>query len=192
MLLTVSVCGALGTPGCWFVKVRLVGLTLKAGGESPVPLKATVCVRRASAIGQRAGDRTYLRGSKDHADGADRAAANCVPQVLDTWNWALTEMAIEVSGKPPEFVSVTFSAAESWPSDVGGKGERCGVENVGGRSDSRSAQFHGLRARTVSEGQQAGGGAILRGRELHFQLADGVRGQAGCAAGVAVEDRTAE
>ncbi len=40
-LLTVSVCGALGTPGCWLVKDRLVGLMLKAGGTSPVPAKAT-------------------------------------------------------------------------------------------------------------------------------------------------------
>ena len=47
-MLTVSVCGALGTPGCWLVKVRLVGLTLKAGGPVPVPIKLTVCVRRTS------------------------------------------------------------------------------------------------------------------------------------------------
>ncbi len=40
-LLMVSVCGALATPGCWLVKDRLVGLTLKAGGTRPVPAKAT-------------------------------------------------------------------------------------------------------------------------------------------------------
>ena len=47
-MLIVSVCGALATPGCWLVKVRLAGLTLKAGAVSPVPPKVTVCVRRAS------------------------------------------------------------------------------------------------------------------------------------------------
>ena len=50
VLLTVTVCGALGTPGCWLVKARLVGLMLKAGGAIPVPLNATVCVRKASAM----------------------------------------------------------------------------------------------------------------------------------------------
>ena len=50
VLLTVSVCDALGTPGCWLVKVKLVGLTLKTGGATPVPLSATVCVCSASAM----------------------------------------------------------------------------------------------------------------------------------------------
>ena len=43
VLLTVSVCGALA----WFsgcaAKLRLDGLTPKAGGAMPTPLKATVC-----------------------------------------------------------------------------------------------------------------------------------------------------
>ena len=50
VLLTVTVCGVLGTPGCWLEKVRLVGLTLNAGGASPVPLSATVYVRNASPM----------------------------------------------------------------------------------------------------------------------------------------------
>ena len=79
----VSVCGALATPGCWLVKVRLDGVTLKTGGATPVPLRDTVWVLSASVDGERAAERAQLRGSEDHADGADRApAANCVPQLL--------------------------------------------------------------------------------------------------------------
>ena len=41
----VRVCGALATPGCVLVKVRLEGVTLKTGGAIPVPLSDTVWVR---------------------------------------------------------------------------------------------------------------------------------------------------
>src|ERR1700733_2370793 len=48
-------------------------------------------------------------------------AGSWVPQVFVVWNWALVEIEIAVSSTPPEFVSVTGSAAESWPSAVDGK-----------------------------------------------------------------------
>jgi hypothetical protein len=48
VLVTVSVCGALAKPICCPAKVRLDGLTLKAGGAIPVPLRATVCVCNSS------------------------------------------------------------------------------------------------------------------------------------------------
>src|SRR5579863_6523561 len=60
-------------------------------------------------------------------------AASSDPQLLETWNCALTESEIEVSGKPPEFVSVTFSATESWPLDVDGKESDMGLRtSLGG------------------------------------------------------------
>ena len=49
-LLMASICGALGTPGCWLVKVRLAGLTLKAGGESPFRSTSGFACRRVSTM----------------------------------------------------------------------------------------------------------------------------------------------
>ena len=121
VLLTVAVCGALGTPGCWLVKVRLEGLTLKAGGASPVPLNDTVCVRKASAMVSVPGTAPTWVGAKIALMVQTAPAASCVPHVFDSWNCALAEMEIEVSGRPPEFVIVTDCAEESWPSGVGGK-----------------------------------------------------------------------
>ena len=50
LFVIVSACGALATPGCWFVKVKLDGLTLSAPGAKPVPLRGTVCVFRVSVM----------------------------------------------------------------------------------------------------------------------------------------------
>ena len=93
-------------------------------------------------------------------------AANCVPQVLDTGNWTLAEMAIEVSGKPPEFVSVTVCAAESWPSGVDGKESDVGLRMSVGGAIARAAEFYRLCAGAVGKSQQARGRAILRRREF--------------------------
>jgi hypothetical protein len=45
---TVNVNGALAEFTCCAAKLRLVGLTLIAGGVSPDPVSATVCVRSKS------------------------------------------------------------------------------------------------------------------------------------------------
>src|SRR5271165_1420133 len=49
VLVTVSVSGALATLTSWFPKLTLAGFTEKAGGCSPLPVRDTVCVCRASA-----------------------------------------------------------------------------------------------------------------------------------------------
>jgi hypothetical protein len=48
VLLTVTVCGALATPGCCVEKFKLEGLALRTGGAMPVPASAAVCVLSAS------------------------------------------------------------------------------------------------------------------------------------------------
>ena len=61
----VRVCGALATPGCVLVKVRLDGVTLKTGGATPVPLRDTVWVLRASEMVSVPRKRARLRGSEN-------------------------------------------------------------------------------------------------------------------------------
>ncbi len=83
LFVTVSVCGALATPGCWLVKVRLAGLTLNAAGARPVPLRVTVCVRRASAMVSVPVSAPTCVGAKITLTTQVEWAGNCVAQVPD-------------------------------------------------------------------------------------------------------------
>jgi hypothetical protein len=48
VFVTVNTDGELAKPTCCAAKVKFAGLTPIAGGNNPVPLNATVCVRSAS------------------------------------------------------------------------------------------------------------------------------------------------
>ena len=77
----VRVCGALATPGCVFVKVRLDGVTLKTGGATPVPLRDTVWILSASEMVSVPVSAPVCVGAKSTLMVQTRPRANCAPQL---------------------------------------------------------------------------------------------------------------
>ena len=70
LLVIFSVAGALAEPACWAAKVRLGGMTVKAGGLRAVPLRATVRLGlRSSAMVRRPDCGPGWVGAKTTASG---------------------------------------------------------------------------------------------------------------------------
>lgn len=84
VLLIVSVWGEEATPVCCVGKLRLGGLTAKAGGSSPVPARAMVCFFKMSVTVRTPGCDPAAVGAKVTLSEQLELAASCVPQVLAT------------------------------------------------------------------------------------------------------------
>ena len=83
VLLTVSVKAELATPTCCPAKLKLDGLTPIAGGCTPVPFRATVCVRSASeTVSVPAWPPSWL-GAKTTLIEQLAGPVSWVPQLLD-------------------------------------------------------------------------------------------------------------
>jgi len=103
------VAGEPATPTGWAGKFRLGGLTENAGGSRPVPLSETVCpVFTASIIVRDPVCVPDCVGTKDIARVQLEWALSCVVQLLVTWKGPLTTAAMEVRGRSPLLVRVTF------------------------------------------------------------------------------------
>ena len=191
-LLIVSVCGALATPGCWLVKVRLDGLTLKAGGATPVPLRDTVCVRRASADGQRAGDRARLRGSEDHADGANRARRQLRAAGVRLLKLAARWKSTIAGQRHAACLSSSRTARRraGHPASREKRAKRGGFRTSVGAATPVPLSLDGLRSRSVSKRQQAGRPApACVGANSTCSWQPEFAARAGRAAGVAAENK---
>jgi hypothetical protein len=79
----VNVCGAPATPGCCVEKFKLVGLTLSAGGVTPVPARVAVCVRSASETVSVPDKLPNCVGAKTTLMVQAAWPVNCVPQLFD-------------------------------------------------------------------------------------------------------------
>src|SRR5271165_2446607 len=120
-LVTVTVCASEDWPGVTAAKFKLDGLTFNAGGRTPVPARATVCVRSKSETVRVPVCPPAWLGAKKTENAQLACPVSCVPQLLDAWNAPLAETAIEVSGRSPLLVKLTVCAGESCPTTVPGK-----------------------------------------------------------------------
>ena len=165
------VCGALATPGCWLVKVRLEGFTLNAGGAMPVPLSETVWVLSESVMVSVPEIAPACVGANCTLIVPMEWAAICVVNWGVETNCGLAATVMDVSGRSPVLVMVTGCAAESWPSGVAEKVSEVGFRMSVGGGFAGAAQLDRLRSIGIGEGEQAVGWAGSSGRELHLNLA---------------------
>jgi hypothetical protein len=83
VLLTVTVCGALGTPGCCEEKLKLTGFTLSTGGVAPVPESAAAWVRSASVTVNVPDWLPNWAGAKTTLMVQSALPVNCAPQLFE-------------------------------------------------------------------------------------------------------------
>jgi hypothetical protein len=122
VLVIFSVC-VLEEPTATMPKLRLAGLTVKAGASSPVPDKATV-FGESEALSVTVSvplAAPAAVGRKNTLIVQLEAAARLRLQLLVAVNGPLAAVAIEVRAAPPLLVSDTVSTAESWSRTVPGK-----------------------------------------------------------------------
>lgn len=82
------------------------------GGANPLPASAMLCERSASLTVSEPCAVPSAVGEKVTLSTHDDPAASELPHVLLAANGPLTDVPIDVSGTPPEFVSVSVSGAE--------------------------------------------------------------------------------
>ena len=169
LLDTLTVCGALGRPGCPVAKLRPVGLMLNAGGCNPVPLRATVWICGWVVKSVMVSVPVWL----PTAVGANWTltmpiewAAICETKLLVASNRALAAIAMLVRGRSPRLVIVTcvwLLTVETCPTPVEGNASVVEFRMIGGHSLAGAAQLHNLRSCAVSQREESRYRARCRG-----------------------------